>query len=264
MLYYKTYPHESSTEWVTFVHGAGGNSNTWFKQIKAYRQHFNVLLVDLRGHGRSQSKKWSKNDTFKDIATDIREVMDYEQIQRTHMIGISLGTIVIQTFSHLYPERLSSMILGGAIVHVNLRTNILINLGNMTKHFVPYMWLYKFFAWVIMPKSNHLESRLAFVTQAKKMYQKEFIRWFKLTRAINPFLARLQRNFNGIPTLFVMGDEDYLFLPPVEELTRTGEGLTLEVVPNSGHVCNIDQSDYFNSSTIAYIHKLTRPFSKEG
>ncbi|ADI00069.1 alpha/beta fold hydrolase [Salisediminibacterium selenitireducens] len=256
MLHYKTFLHDTSTEWVTFVHGAGGNSATWYKQVKAYRQNFNVLLVDLRGHGKSQSIKWSKNDSFKDIATDIKLVLDAEQIGKTHMVGISLGTIIIQTFSQLYPQRLASMILGGAVVRLNMRTKFLISVGNMTKHVIPYMWLYKLFAWIIMPKSNHLESRLAFVTQAKKMYQKEFIRWFKLTRAIDPFLARLQRNFNGIPTLFVMGDEDYLFLPPVEEVIRTGEGLSLEIVPDSGHVCNIDQADYFNTTTINYIKNL--------
>ena len=35
------------------MHGAGGSSSIWFKQLRAYREHFNVLLLDLRGHGQS-------------------------------------------------------------------------------------------------------------------------------------------------------------------------------------------------------------------
>ncbi len=41
VLFHKTYLHPTSQEWVVFVHGAGGSSSIWFKQIKAYRQHFN-------------------------------------------------------------------------------------------------------------------------------------------------------------------------------------------------------------------------------
>jgi pimeloyl-ACP methyl ester carboxylesterase len=53
MLYYKTYPKPDCAEWVVFVHGAGGSSSIWFKQIKDFSRYFNVLMVDLRGHGKS-------------------------------------------------------------------------------------------------------------------------------------------------------------------------------------------------------------------
>ena len=39
-----------------------------------------------------------------------------------------------------------------------------------------------------MPKANHKQSRLFFINEAKKLYQKEFIKWFKLTAEINPLL----------------------------------------------------------------------------
>ncbi|MDX5477069.1 MAG: alpha/beta hydrolase, partial [Cyclobacteriaceae bacterium] len=53
MLYYKTYHHPSSQEWVVFIHGAGGSSSIWYKQIREFKEEFNLLLIDLRGHGRS-------------------------------------------------------------------------------------------------------------------------------------------------------------------------------------------------------------------
>ncbi len=55
LLFHKTFTHPTSDEWVVFVHGAGGSSSIWFKQIKAYKQHFNLLLIDLRGHGKSDN-----------------------------------------------------------------------------------------------------------------------------------------------------------------------------------------------------------------
>ncbi|MBT8188734.1 MAG: alpha/beta hydrolase, partial [Croceitalea sp.] len=54
MLHYTKYVHKSSQEWVTFVHGAGGSSTIWYKQLRDFKKHFNVLLLDLRGHGNSK------------------------------------------------------------------------------------------------------------------------------------------------------------------------------------------------------------------
>ncbi|WP_280768997.1 alpha/beta fold hydrolase [Salipaludibacillus daqingensis] len=258
MLYYREYLKDPSLEWVTFIHGAGGNSNTWFKQMKEYKKHFNVLLIDLRGHGKSSEITWNKGDTFVDVATEVIHILDHLKLRSSHFIGISLGTIIIQTIAQKYPERMDSMILGGAIIKLNIRTKFLITLGDISKYFIPYMWLYRFLAWIIMPKSNHLESRVAFVNQAKKMCQKEFIRWFTLTKALNPLLNRLQNNFNEIPTLFVMGEEDYLFLPSVKKLVEENQTLSFRCIKDSGHVCNIDQPKQFNEVTIGYIYETCK------
>ena len=46
MLHYSTYTNSKSKPWVTFVHGAGGSSSIWFKQIREFSKHFNVLMLD--------------------------------------------------------------------------------------------------------------------------------------------------------------------------------------------------------------------------
>ena len=54
MLYHTIYSSEkSSQKWITFIHGAGGSSSIWFNQVRFFKKYFNVLLIDLRGHGRS-------------------------------------------------------------------------------------------------------------------------------------------------------------------------------------------------------------------
>ena len=74
MINYNIYKNNCSKEWVTFVHGAGGSSSIWFKQIRDFKKHFNVLLLDLRGHGKSNYKitnTFKKKYTFSSIANDI-------------------------------------------------------------------------------------------------------------------------------------------------------------------------------------------------
>ena len=89
MINYSIYRHPENTNWVTFVHGAGGSSSIWFKQVREFRKHHNVLLLDLRGHGRSKSvikDPFNSKYTFDVITEDIVEVIDKEEIQSSHFI----------------------------------------------------------------------------------------------------------------------------------------------------------------------------------
>ncbi|NJB37449.1 alpha/beta fold hydrolase [Croceivirga sp. JEA036] len=256
MLHYSIIEHATSKEWVTFVHGAGGSSTIWYKQVKAFKEHFNILLLDLRGHGKSKfhlKEALKSKYTFDAITQDIKEVVDYLEIKKSHFVGISLGTILIRNLAEKHPTLVKSMVMGGAIMKMNFRSRVLMRLGVILKSVVPYIWLYKFFAFVIMPNKNHKESRSLFVREAKKLYQKEFIRWFKLTSEINPLLKLFRMVDLKIPTLYVMGSEDYLFLPTIEKVAEQHTFSQLYVVPDCGHVVNVEQPHLFNEKVIAYL-----------
>ncbi len=267
MLHYKTYElDDPEAPWVVFVHGAGGSSSIWFLQIKEFIKHFNVLLVDLRGHGKSKgmaAPKEVRHYEFEDITRDILEVLDSLQIQKAHFIGISLGTILIRNLSEIAPERVTSMIMGGAIIRLNIRAKVLVALGNMFKSVVPFIWLYSFFAWIIMPSERHKKSRLLFVHEAKKVAQKEFMRWFTLTYKVTPLLKYFEEKDTAIPTLYLMGEEDHMFLPAVRYIITKHTNSWLEVIRNSGHVCNVDQPKEFNTRAILFLKKHSTPDSSE-
>lgn len=260
MLYHKTYKISPNVDWVVFVHGAGGSSSIWFKQIRAFKAKYNVLLLDLRGHGRSKhflQKYFKENYTFRDISHDIIEVLDHNNIKSAHFVGISLGSIIIRTLGELQPQRIRSMILGGAIIRLNIRSKILMYLGNKVKRIVPYMWIYKFFAWVIMPKAHHKKSRSLFIREAKRLYQKEFLRWYQLTSEVNPLLKYFNEKELSTPTLYVMGEEDHMFLPQVRKIVNIHQNSTLTVFENCGHVVNIDEPERFNEVSLAFIERLS-------
>ena len=255
---YTIYKNENSEQWVTFVHGAGGSSSIWFKQIRDFQKQYNVLLLDLRGHGNSKptlKTAFKQKYTFSALANDILEVLDFIKIKKSHFVGISLGTILIRQLAEMYPERVQSMILGGAILKMNFRSQVLMRVGNMFKYVLPYLVLYKFFAFVIMPKKSHKQSRLLFINEAKKLYQKEFIKWFKLTAEINPVLKWFRQVELNIPTLYVMGEEDYMFLPSVRKVVENHyRSSKLFVIEKCGHVVNVEQPIVFNSAALSFIN----------
>jgi len=262
LLSHSIYKHTESKEWVTFVHGAGGSSTIWFKQIREFRRHFNVLILDLRGHGRSKNhiKSFFENRyTFQSIANDVLELLDYLNIKKTHFVGISLGTIIIRQLAEEFPDRIASMVMGGAVMKMNIKGRFLMNIGNLFKNMIPYLFLYKIFAFAIMPKNTHKESRSLFINEAKKLYQGEFLKWFKLTSDINPLLNVFRQVEIKIPTFYIMGDEDHMFLPSITKLVKEHyRSAQLFVVKNCGHVVNVDQATVFNEKVIEFIKKHSK------
>lgn len=261
MLNYTTYTLATSSEWVTFIHGAGGSSSIWHKQLRAFKTEYNVLLIDLRGHGKSKmayTDAPGEKYTFDLITDDIIQVIRHLRIKTSHFVGVSMGSIFIRNFAENYPKYTRSMVLSGAIVYLNLRSQVLMFFGNVFKTVIPYMLLYKFFAFIIMPKENHKESRMLFVREATKLNQKEFIRWFRLTAKINPLLRYYRKNDIKIPTLYVMGEEDHMFLPSTKKLAKKHELSQIIVVPKSGHVVNIEQPIVFNTEAIQFLKHLVK------
>lgn len=258
MIHYTKYlsNEPNNKEWITFVHGAGGSSTIWFKQIKYFSKNYNLLLLDLRGHGKSKVvplNPFKKKYTFNSITADILEVLDKENIIKSHFVGISLGTILIRNFAEKYPKRVRSLIMGGAILKLNLRSKILMFFGNATKSILPYMWIYKLLAFIVMPNKNHKESRVLFINEAKKLYQKEFKKWFQLTSELVPLLKIFRQAEIKIPTIYIMGDQDYMFLPSVIKVSSIHKSSKLKVINNCGHVVNVERPDIFNNSMLEFL-----------
>jgi pimeloyl-ACP methyl ester carboxylesterase len=258
MLYHKTYLNDSSDEWVVFIHGAGGSSVVWYKQIQAYCKHFNLLLLDMRGHGRSaDGPSMQRPDySFESIALDIIEVLDHLKIRQAHFVGVSLGTIIIQKLAEIRKEYVKSMIMVGAITRMNFRSRFFVKMGRIFHNVMPYMWLYRFFAFIIMPRDDAKESRNIFVQEAQKIARKEFIRWFMLTRRLAAKLKKMDDDDPGVPVLYVMGEQDHMFLQPIRERVKKFKNQTLTVVEKCGHVVNIEKAAHFNDISIGFIHQF--------
>lgn len=259
MLFYKTYKHSSSREWVVFIHGAGGSSVVWHKQIRDFRKDFNLLLIDLRGHGKSVDhikNIWKEEYTFPAVTKDIIEVLDHLDIPPAHFLGVSLGTILARQLAEMEPHRVRSLVMAGAITRLNITSRILVYLGNTFKSIVPYMWLYSLFAWIIMPRRHHAESRNLFIREAQRLCQKEFIRWFKMTKDINPILRYFKEKDLEIPTLYIMGEEDIMFLEPVKKIVKEHKLSLLKIVKACGHVVNVEQPEVFNELSLHFLKSI--------
>jgi len=258
MIFHKIYKHNSSRTWVVFIHGAGGSNAVWFKQLRDFKKHFNVLLVDLRGHGKSK-KEYSQEEIYKfdEIGMDVIQIMDHLQIKKAHFVGISLGCIVIRAIDKLAPGRAESIILGGAIIQFNSKIKGLVAVAKLLNSILPYMWLYKLNAWILIPSKKHTLSRKLFIKEAIKLGEKEFKKWLRMSTEIKDNLQEFLIQEASAPVLYLMGERDHMFLPMVSNLVKKHLNSKLEVIRNSGHVCNIDQPNVFNEYSIRFIKSIS-------
>lgn len=258
MLYHKTYKHPNSKTWVVFVHGAGGSNAVWFRQLREFKKHFNVLLVDLRGHGKSK-KHYSQEEKYKfnEIALDVIHTMNHLEIEKAHFVGISLGCIVIRAIDRLAPGRAESIILGGAVTQFNSKINALVSVAKLLNSILPYMWLYRLNAWILIPSKKHTQSRKLFIKEAMRLGEREFMKWLRMSAEIKNDLQEYLVKEASAPVLYLMGERDHMFLPMVDNLVKKHLNSKLEIINNSGHVCNIDQPEIFNQRSIQFIKSIS-------
>ena len=59
-----------------------------------------------------------------------------------------------------------------------------------------------------------------------------------------------------VPTLYVMGAQDYMFLPSVRKVVEQQQLSQLQVIPNCGHVVNIERPQQFNQLSLHFLQRL--------
>lgn len=255
MLHYETRVLDEGKDWVLLLHGLGGSSATWYKQLDVYAKEFNLLTVDFHGHGAT--RKAFSAYSFEIIARDVVQVLDRLQIRAVHVVSISLGSIIADAFLLMYPERIKSMVVGGGVPGYDLRAKVLLRLGSVLKEVMPYMWLYRLFAYIMMPRKNHARSRSIFVREAHKLGRREFLKWFRLMEGLTGFYEVWNGAVaRGIPKLYVSGGQDYFFLPLVRARQAAETNSLLHVIPGCGHVCNIERHDEFNAVSLDYLRSF--------
>lgn len=257
LLYHEIHRNENSSEWLLMIHGAGGSTRTWKRQIGDLGQHFNLLVIDLPGHGASaKTSDQHESYTFDSIGHLIWNVVEHLNIEKVHVLGVSLGAIIALNIETLYADRVKSFVLAGAIVYLNRKLKIVAESSLTLAKIIGYRRLYKVAARFMLPRRNHKTSRDIFVRESQFLSLNEFRKWTELYHTLNATLEHLYAAATDVPRLLVMGEQDHLFLGPAREYSNGNAYSTLEVVPKCGHVVNIERADAFNESCVRFVKKV--------
>jgi pimeloyl-ACP methyl ester carboxylesterase len=111
-IYYET---KGTGEPVLLVHGFTNTSENWKKSVlynELVKQGFQVILIDLRGNGRSARPHTPQSYENDSEAKDIMQLMDVLKIKRYSVVGYSRGAIITARLL-VFDSRVSNVVLGG-------------------------------------------------------------------------------------------------------------------------------------------------------
>lgn len=91
------------------LHGYSYNKSAWITQIDDLSKNFKVIALDIRGSGESSHPE--EAFTLDALAEDLKGLMDFLKFEKAHLIGWSMGGMIIQNFVLKYPERAGKLVL---------------------------------------------------------------------------------------------------------------------------------------------------------
>ena len=107
MLNYKISGNEKKP--LVLLHGVMESSKVWGDMLPELEKHFNVIRIDLPGHGKSAVA--AEVQTMELMASEVKATLDHIGITKFHLLGHSMGGYVSLAYADAFPESLQSLTL---------------------------------------------------------------------------------------------------------------------------------------------------------
>lgn len=150
-IFYKTNQLEKNKPTLLFVHGLSGSSSAWIKYEKKFQQNYNIISIDLRGHGKSVKKRKLKDYALPEFSQDIYLLIKFLHLKNIVFISHSFGTLIAQHFLCQYPNIARAAIF--------LSPNFNIGKEPRTKALKYFLKLFFFLEWLpwALPTGKHID-----------------------------------------------------------------------------------------------------------
>ena len=228
---------------LVLLHGIGSNSRSWRRQLAALSSDFKVIAWDTPGFGKSADPE-ADTPSIRYYANSLRDLFDQTQLPNAIVLGHSLGGLIAQEFYRCFPERVRSLILadttqGGAR---NLDQRL-----HMIRTMIPSA--------LARERAPHLLSKGA----PQELVDEAIDIMSGVRRPGYEFaaIAMAQSDTRGVlddirvPLLMIWGEDDEITPMWPEWPARS----RLEVIPNAGHLCYIEQPERFNTIVREWAEK---------
>ena len=93
---------------VTFLHALGASADLWRGEAAALSERYRVLSLDTRGHGASDTV--AAPNGFDDLVADVVAVWDKLDVERSAVVGLSLGGMTAFGLALAHPDRVTAIV----------------------------------------------------------------------------------------------------------------------------------------------------------
>lgn len=234
-------------ETIIMLHPAFADHHIFVKQVEKFYENYNLLLLDMPGHGLSNGVKKCHMGHTPEIIEKILQDLD---IKKVHLLGVSVGSLVAQGFADLYPEMVSSLIVvGGYSIHDDNADVLKSQRKEMFK------WLF-----LIIFNMKKFRKYIVDVSVVSDLGRE------KMTLGVDQFTRGGFRSMSGMNSIFRQTDEEKTYpllaivgehdLPLAHESARKlgqkSNGRSIQI-DDAGHCANIDNHESFNRVMMDFI-----------
>lgn len=249
------YEEAGAGDAILFIHEMAGDYRSWEPQMRQFSRSHRCITYSARGYHPSSVPQDGDAYSQAQAAADALAVLDALQIERAHIVGLSMGSFATLQFGMDYPERALSLTVVGC------------GSGSDPATYAQNQARYQAMGDAILAGKWDV-----FVKDySEGPYRQPFLRkdprgWQELRQRLaehaplgtamtlkhvqgrRPSLYALTEPLSRItaPTLIVCGDLDTPCVDPSVFLSRTIPGARLAILPGTGHTVNLEEPVLFN------------------
>jgi pimeloyl-ACP methyl ester carboxylesterase len=242
---------------VVLLHAFPLHAGMWQPQIDGLARHTRIITVDAPGRGRSLALPQSVD--LSERADQLGLLLDHLGIEKAVLVGLSMGGYTAFAFCRRHPGRLKGLVLADTRAQADsdeARAGRMAMIQSAEKDGVDAV------ADAMLPK---LLGRTTTMSKPDLVRQvREWIRTIPVPVIVSDLRAMAARPDSSallpsitVPTLVIVGEED-VPTPPAEARDMAGRigGAEVAVIPQAGHLSNLEQPDRFNEVLKDYLDEL--------
>jgi pimeloyl-ACP methyl ester carboxylesterase len=250
---------------VVFAHEFAGDYRSWEPQVRHLARRYRCITFNARG--------WPPSEVPQDVAgysqarasDDIRCVLDQLQIDKAHIVGLSMGGLATLHFGLTYPNRARSLLVAGAgygserSEREKFRSEAVIIAAKLEKEgMAAFAAAYAYGPTRVQFEAKDPRGFAEFKAMLAEHSAKGAANTQLGIQRERPSIFDLQDKLAKltVPMLVVTGDEDWPCLLPGVFIKRTCPSAALLVIPNSGHAINIEEPDAFNAALADFLAQV--------
>lgn len=250
---------EGKEETLVLLHGFTGSRETWVPFIHKWSSAFQIILIDLPGHGKSITPDFPDMVAFCD---ELKELLLGFNVKKCHLLGYSLGGRVALSFAQRHPEFVSSLILESASPGLKTEKERLERRNNdqiLAKRLMEHGIEQFIEEWESIPLFSS-QKRLPAKTKEKIRNERMMQNASGLSQSLLQMGTGSQPSWwnrlatLGMPVLLVVGGLDEKFVQINQAMEKAINSSELIIVQEAGHAVHVEQAEKFATIVMEFLY----------